>query len=72
MSDDPPSLRRRIVRRLIRPFVAPFVARRAAELEAETNGLREQVHALEDKVVLLVTELERLTERLVEAAEETE
>jgi chaperonin cofactor prefoldin len=45
------------------------VARRAAEIDAETEGLRLQVHALEDKMGLLVDELHRLTERLVEAAE---
>jgi len=72
VSDASTSLRRRLARRILRPFVAPLAERRAAELRVETEGLREQVHELEDKVVLLVTELERLTDRLAQGAEEDE
>jgi hypothetical protein len=67
---DTPSLRSRVLKRVLRPLVTPFIAREAADLEAETAGLRTQVHALEDKVVLLVTELERLTDRLTATAED--
>ena len=57
------------MRRLLLPFVGPAVARRAAELEAETDGLREQVTALEGKIAALVGDLQRLTELLADAAE---
>jgi len=46
------------------------VARRAAELESETEGLREQVHDLEVKVGRLVGELERLTDLLADGGGE--
>lgn len=61
-----PSLRRRIVRRLLRPLVAPLVARRTADLQAETDALREQVAGLEDKIGRLVGQMERLVEHIGE------
>ena len=71
MSESPrPTMRRRLLKRALRPLVEPLLARRAAELEAETRGLREQVHDLEDKVTRLVGELHRLTDHLTAARED--